>query len=100
MLPYFLGKFFILLGTDQQCMTRPFMIRIPFKGRGCYANVYVHEGRLKEYHVHLIDPDHHPELPHKIIFTVIEGRLRLSEPVDLSRTIMSLFSEEIEKKHL
>jgi len=94
------GHFFHLVKPQtQQCMNRPFMIRFPYKGRGCYANVYVHEAQLREFHVHIIDPDLHPGLPHKIVLMQVDGRLRLAEPLDFPRTMLPLITEEIEKKH-
>lgn len=76
------------------------MIRFLYKGRGCYANVYVHETRLKEFHIHIIDPQLHLGLPVKIVLLLVEGTLRLAEPLDLSRPILAMIAEEIEKKHL
>lgn len=80
-------------------MNRPFMIRFPYKGRGCYANVYIHEAQLKEYHIHIIDPELHPGLPHKIILLQVDGKFHLAEPMDFPRAMLSLLTEEIEKKH-
>lgn len=81
-------------------MNRPFMIRFAFKGRGCYANVYIHEAALKEYHIHIIDPELHPGLPQKIILLQVDGKLRLAEPADFPRAILPTVIEEIEKKHV
>ena len=91
-------EFAHLVSPQTQIMTKPFMIRFPYKGRGCYANVYMHEAKLKEYHVHIIDPELHLGLPQKIILLLIEGKLELSEPLTLSKTVLSMLVEEIQKK--
>ncbi|HYC28139.1 MAG TPA: hypothetical protein VEB42_04970 [Chitinophagaceae bacterium] len=75
------------------------MIRFRYKGRGCYANVYINHAELKEYHIHIIDPELHAGLPHKIILLQVEDKLHLAEPLDFPRTMLSLLIEEIEKKH-
>lgn len=91
-------EFVDLVCPQTQIMTKPFMIRFPFKGRGCYANVYVHEAKFKEYHVHIIDPELHVGLPPKIILLLIEGKLHLAEPLNLSKTVLAMLEEEIQKK--
>jgi hypothetical protein len=91
-------EFAHLVRPQTQVMAKPFMIRFPFKGRGCYANVYVHEAKLKEYHVHIIEPELHLGLPPKIVLILVEGRLHLAEPLTLSKTVLSMLVEEIQKK--
>ena len=79
-------------------MAKPFMIHFPFKGRGCYANVYTHDGALKEYHIHLIDSGLLHGIPLKITLLQIEGKLHLAEPLNLSKTVLAMVVEEIERK--
>ncbi len=74
------------------------MIRFPFNGRECYANVYTHETPIWEYHVQIIGPELHEGLPSQIILMAINGRLILSEPVDLSTTVLQLVVAGIEKQ--
>ena len=73
------------------------MIRFPFNGRECYANVYTHEGNVREYHVQVIGPETHDGVPSKIILIAVNGRLHLSEPLDLSRTVLQLVVSGIEQ---
>lgn len=79
-------------------MTRPFMIRFPFGGKGCYANVHVQEAKLREYHVNIIQPDLHTGLPSRIVLIHIENKLHLADPLDFPRSVLKLIVEEIEKQ--
>lgn len=76
-------------------MARPFMIRFPFNGKECYANVYIRESRLKEYHIHLIGPELHPELPSRIIIVAVDGQMHLSDPLDLSKVVLQMVIDGI-----
>lgn len=81
-------------------MNRPFMIRFPYRGRSCYANVYMHNASPREFHVHIIDPNLHSGLPLKIILRLVEGKLLVTEPRNLSKIVLSMIAEEIERKRL
>ncbi|HEY0680572.1 MAG TPA: hypothetical protein VGD17_19965 [Chitinophagaceae bacterium] len=74
------------------------MIRFPFKGKGCYANVYTHNNGSKEYHVEIIEAEEHPGLPRKIIVTSVDGNLHLAEPLNLSQTVLHNIVQEIQRK--
>ena len=78
-------------------MTKPFMIRFPFNGRECYANVYTHEGSVREYDVQIIGPETHDGIPSTIKLMSVNGRLHLSEPLDLCRTVLQLVVAGIEQ---
>ena len=73
------------------------MIRFPLHGKECYANVYTHEGPVREYHVQIIGPESHDGIPPTIILMSVNGRLLLSEPLDLPKTILQLIEDGIEK---
>lgn len=79
-------------------MAKPFMIRFPFKGKGCYANVYTHNNSLREYHVHIIEPDSHPGLPSRIVLLNVNESLHLSEPLNLAKPVLQMIVEQIEQK--
>ncbi|HYE53321.1 MAG TPA: hypothetical protein VD996_00705 [Chitinophagaceae bacterium] len=79
-------------------MSKPFMIRFPFKGQRCYANVYRHEAGVREYHVQIIDPQFHSGLPPRIVLQYADGRFRLSDPPDLSGVVLEMIIAEIEKR--
>ncbi|HYF31224.1 MAG TPA: hypothetical protein VD993_08905 [Chitinophagaceae bacterium] len=71
------------------------MIRFPFNGRECYANVYTHDSRLKEYHVHIIGSELHSELPAKIVLVAVDGQMHLADPLNLSKVVLQLVIERI-----
>jgi hypothetical protein len=78
-------------------MTKPFMIRFPLNGKDCYANVYTHEAHIREFHVQIIGPETHDGIPSRIILLAVNGRLLLSEPLDLSQAVLQLVIEGIAK---
>lgn len=78
-------------------MAKPFMIRFPFNGRECYANVYTHDAPIGEYHIHVIGPELHPGLPPRIILVSVDGHILLSEPTDLSEIVLQQVIDGIHK---
>lgn len=79
-------------------MTRPFMIRFSFGGKGCYANVYTYNNCVAEFHVHIIEHKFHDGMPSKIILVANENTLHLHEPKDCPRAVIEAIVEQIEKR--
>jgi hypothetical protein len=81
-------------------MAEPFKISFAFRGRECFANVYTHEGKLKEYHIHIAVPDISNGLPARIVLLDVAGNLHLSEPLNLSKAISQPIISAIQKNIL
>ena len=56
-------------------MADSFMIKFPFNGKSCYANVYAPGSDSRKFYVHLINPQICPALPHEMTFTENGGKL-------------------------
>jgi hypothetical protein len=58
-------------------MADSFMIRFPFNGKPCYANVYVHGNISRKFYVHVVNPHLCPGLPAQMVFMSNDGKLGL-----------------------
>ena len=79
-------------------MTKPFMIRFPFGGKNCYANVYMHEAELREYHIHIIEHKFYDGLPSKIVLVETDNELRPADSTNCPRNVLGIIAGQIKNQ--
>jgi len=74
------------------------MIRFPFEGKHCYANVYVYDTNPKEYHVHTVNSPMHHNLPESLVLIEQNEKLCLPHPDGASAEFVNMIVEAIEQQ--
>ena len=72
------------------------MIRFLYEGKPCYANVYVYD-RPRKYHVHVVNPVLHNNLPESLVLIEQNEKLCLKDTDHIPMDLVDLIIESIEE---